>query len=437
MSVGESAIRKAKWRLLPFLIGCYFLAYLDRANVGIAALEMNADLGFTPTIYAFGSGIFFIGYFLFEVPSNWALDKFGARVWIARIMVTWGALAAATAFVWDANSFYWVRFLLGVAEAGFLPGVVLYLSRWFPSRERAAIMAIFFLGLPLSYIIGSPLSGALLNLDGLFGMAGWKLMFLPEGIPTIIVGFFCLKVLTDKPADAKWLEPAERQWLTETIAAEGKLRTHGSTSFGSAFRQSRVWVLGLAYVGIIMGIYGIGLWLPQIVKPLGYGNFGTGVISAIPYVIASVAMVLWSRSSDRRNERRWHAVLPCLLACVSLVLSATVDSQLVSLMFLTIAAVGILASMSTFWAIPTAMLSGAAAASGIAVVNSIGNLGGFAGPYLVGYIRESTGSFQPALFFLAICPLVSAVILYRMTSHKLLPGATVPSETNSKPAMHA
>ncbi|MGH6862435.1 MAG: MFS transporter, partial [Phyllobacterium sp.] len=408
--------------LLPLLILCYFLAYLDRANVGIAALEMNADLGFTPTIFAFGSGVFFIGYFLFEVPSNWALDKFGARLWIARIMVTWGLLASCTAFVWDAHSFYWVRFLLGVAEAGFLPGVVLYLSRWFPAQERAAIMAVFFLGLPLSYIVGSPLSGALLGFHGWLGMAGWKWMFLLEGIPTVIVGFICLKILTDRPGDARWLTQEERTWLTATIEAESKLRSGaGSSSFLSGLRQANVWALGLAYVGIIMGTYGLGLWLPQIVKPLGYGNFGTGVISAVPYVFAAVAMVLWSRSSDRHNERRWHAVLPCLLACICLIMSAVADSQLVSLAFLTAAAVGILASMSTFWAVPTALLSGAAAASGIALVNSIGNLGGFAGPYLVGYVREATGSFQTAMFFLAFCPLLSAVILYAMTSRRALP----------------
>jgi MFS transporter, ACS family, tartrate transporter len=424
MTVGDSALRKARWRLLPLLILCYFLAYLDRANVGIAALQMNADLNFAPTVFAFGGGIFFVGYFLFEVPSNWALEKIGARIWIARIMITWGALAACTAFVWDAHSFYWVRFFLGAAEAGFLPGVILYLSRWFPARERAAIMALFFLGLPLSYIIGSPVSGALLNIEAL-GMAGWKWMFLLEGIPTILVGFVCLAMLADTPRDAKWLTQEERDWLSEKIASEASQVGHGSKSFSSAFRNGSVWALGLAYVGIIMGTYGLGLWLPQIIKPLGYGNFGTGVLSAIPYVFAAIAMVVWSRSSDRHNERRWHAMLPCLLACACLILSAVTGSLVLSLVFLTLAAVGILASMATFWAIPTAMLTGAAAASGVALVNSIGNLGGFAGPYLVGYIKEATGSFQTALFFLAFCPLVSALIIYLMT------GRRSPASANS------
>jgi len=416
MTVGDSALKKARRRILPLLVLCYFFAYLDRANVSIGALQINADLGFSPTTFAIGGGIFFLGFSLFEIPSNWALNKVGARIWIARIMLTWGILATATIFINDARSFYFIRFFLGAAEAGFFPGVVLYLSRWFPARDRTAIMAIFILGFPLSYILGSPLSGALLDLDGVLNIRGWKWMFLCEGIPTIVLGVVCFAFLVDKPADAKWLEPVEREWLTQMIKGESAALSAGrSASFVSAFLQPEVWLLGVAYVGIIMGTYGLGLWLPQIVKPFGYGNFGTGVISAIPYVFGAPLMVIWSRHSDRQNERRWHAILPCVLACSCLILSSLVKNQVMSFVFLIIVAVGILASHATFWAIPTTTLTGAAAASGIAIVSSIGNVGGFAGPYLVGYVREITGNFGLGMYFLAIGPFLSAAILFFVT----------------------
>lgn len=424
----SSTISKMKWRLLPFFFLCYIFAYLDRANVSVAALQMNADLHFTATIYAFGGGIFFLGYFLFEIPSNWALEKVGARIWISRIMITWGIFASFTAFVWNAESFYWARFLLGAGEAGFFPGIVLYLSRWFPVRQRTAIISLFFLGNPLSFVIGAPLSGALLGLDGIWGLAGWKWLFLLEGIPTILLGIACLWVMTDKPNEAKWLEPAEREWLTSVLAKEEAQRAKTSTpSFWSALYNPGVWAFSLAYVGIIMGVYGISLWLPQIVKPLGYSNFITSVISAVPSLLAAVVMVIWAKSSDKSNERRWHAIIPCLICAVGLIGSAIVGNPIISLIALTIANIGIISSLPTFWALPTVILSGAAAAGGIALINSVGNLGGFAGPYLVGYLKDATGSFQTSLMCLAIGPLIASVIIYAMSGKARAVLSSTPS----------
>ena len=378
---------------------------------------MNKYLGFTPTVYATGSGIFFLGYFLCELPSNWTLERVGARRWIARIMITWGLLASCTAFVWNGNSFYWVRLLLGAAEAGFLPGIIYYLSRWFPARQRALVMGTFFLGVPLSFVIGAPLSGALLGLDGTLGLAGWKWLFLLEGAPAIILGVCCFVLLIDKPSAAGWLEPAEREWLTGVLRAEEIERAGGaSTSFWAALSEPGVYLFGIAYMGINMGIYGIGFWMPQIIKQLGFSNFVTALMSAVPYLIAAVVMVLWARSSDRSGERRWHAVVPCVACSVGLLGSALIGNTALSYVALTFGAVGIMASMATFWALPTGALAGSAAAGGIAMVNSVGNLGGFGGAYLVGALREYTGSFQSSLVALAVCPLLAAAILYTMAN---------------------
>jgi MFS transporter, ACS family, tartrate transporter len=416
MSVQESALSKARWRLLPFLLLCYLCAYLDRANVGVAALQMNKSLGFTPTVYAFGAGIFFLSYFALEIPSNWAMERVGTRRWIARIMLTWGVLASCTAFVWDAQSFYVVRFFLGAAEAGLLPGVIVYLTRWFPARERAGIMGMFFLGLPLSFVIGAPISGALLGLDGVWGLAGWKWLFLLEGLPTVILGFLCLRVLTNTPAEAQWLEPEEREWLTNVIRAEAAERAaQAGTSFASALRSPAVWIYGVTYIGIVMGIYGIGLWLPQIIKQLGHSDFVTSVISAVPYLVGAIVMMLWAHSADRRSERRWSAVIPPVVASLGLVASACISDPVLSLVAVGVATVGIMASMPTFWALPMTTLSGPAASSGAALVNSLGNLGGFAGPFLVGYLRQATNSFTVGLLFLGACPMIAAIVLYFMS----------------------
>ena len=422
-SAQETATSKIKWRLLPFLLVCYLFAYLDRTNVGIAALTMNKDLALSPTMFAWGGGIFFLGYFLFEVPSNWFLEKVGARVWIARIMITWGLIASLAAMIWNDQSFYWVRFLLGAGEAGFLPGIVLYLSRWFPARERGAIISTFFLGIPLSSVLGAPLSGALLQLDGLFGLAGWRWLFLLEGIPPIVLGVFCLRVLCDRPEQATWLNPEERGWITGVLRAEDvEQRKYTAASFWAAFADPAIWAFCAAYICVNMGIYGITLWLPQIIKPLGYSNFNTSLLTMIPYLLTAVAMVLWARSSDRNRERRWHVTIPCVVASAGLAASAYLSNPWLSFAAITVAAMGIIGLLSIFWTLPSAMLSGSAAACGIALINSVGNLGGFGGPYLIGYIKEATNSFPTALYALAAFPLIAAAILFTVVRARRVDG---------------
>jgi MFS family permease len=417
-TVADVTSSKIKRRLLPFLIICYLFAYLDRTNVGIAALDMNKDLGLTPTMYAFGGGIFFVGYFLFEIPSNWLLEKIGARIWIGRILITWGLIASLAAVIWNDTSFYWVRFLLGAAEAGFVPGVLVYLSRWFPARQRAAILSTFILGAPLSSIIGAPLSGALLSLDGMFGLAGWRWLFVFEGIPPILLGILCFSVLCDTPEQASWLEPAERDWIVGVLREEDTTRENTASSFAAAFRVPTVWVFAIAYICINMGIYGITLWLPQIIKPLGYSNFVTSLLTMIPYGLTSVAMLWWASRSDRLRERRWHVTIPCLAAAAGLTASACFNNPFLSFVSITLATVGIISVLSIFWTLPSSMLSGAAAACGIALINSVGNLGGFAGPYLIGYVKEITNSFQVALLVLATFPLIAAIILFTVVRRR-------------------
>jgi len=410
---------KIKRRILPFLVICYLFAYLDRTNVGIAALTMNKDLGLTPTMFAFGGGIFFVGYFLFEIPSNWFLERVGARLWIARIMITWGIIASLTAVIWSGTSFYWIRFLLGVGEAGFLPGIVLYLSRWFPAQERSLIMSTFFLGIPLSSVIGAPLSGALLSLNGVFGIAGWRWLFLLEGLPPMLLGAFCLFMLCDRPEEATWLKPAEREWIVGVLRAEDTAqRRRTPQAFLAAFGDGGVWAFAIAYVGINMGIYGITLWLPQIIKPLGFSNFVTSLLTTIPYLLTAIAMILWARNSDRMKERRWHVTIPCVVASAGLIASAHAGNPWLGFAAITVAAIGIIGLLSIFWSLPSAMLSGSAAACGIALINSVGNLGGFAGPYLIGYLREATNSFQVALSVLAIFPLIASAILFTVTRQR-------------------
>jgi ACS family tartrate transporter-like MFS transporter len=407
----RSAISKATRRLIPFLCLCYAVNFLDRVNVGFAALAMNEDLGLTPSMFGAGAGIFFVGYILFEIPSNLALQRFGARIWIARIMISWGLIAAAMALVHSETSFYVMRFLLGVAEAGFFPGIILYLTYWFPARERARIVSLFMAAVPLATVIGGPVSGALLELHGLGGLKGWHWLFIVEGLPAVLLGVVALKFLDDRPEDASWLSKKERQALAATLAAEAKAtRKIGYAGLGQALTRPRVLVLGLLYFCLVVGLYGIGFWMPQVIQTFGLAPLKIGFLTAIPYFFASIAMVIWGWHSDRTGERTWHVALPLLLGGVAFAWSAYTGPLWLTMVALTLATLGIYAVVGTFWSLPTAILTGTGAAAGLALVNSMGNLGGLAGPSIVGVIKQATGSFTAALLFLAGALLLAALI---------------------------
>ena len=407
----QSAIAKATRRLIPFLCFCYAVNFLNRVNVGFAALAMNEDLGFTPSMFGAGAGIFFVGYILFEIPSNLALQRFGARIWIARIMISWGLIAAAMALVNSETSFYAMRFLLGVAEAGFFPGIILYLTYWFPARERARIVSLFMAAVPLATVVGGPVSGALLELHGLGGLKGWQWLFIVEGLPAVLLGVIALKFLTDRPEDADWLSKKERQALASTLAAEAKAtRKVGYAGLGQALTRPRVLVLGLLYFCLVVGLYGIGFWMPQVIQTFGLAPLRIGFLTAIPYLFAAIAMVLWGAHSDRTGERIWHVALPLFLAGAAFAWSAYAGPLSFTMVALTLATLGIYAAIGIFWSLPTAILTGTGAAAGLALVNSMGNLGGLAGPSIVGVIRQATGSFTAALLFLAGALLLAALI---------------------------
>jgi ACS family tartrate transporter-like MFS transporter len=404
-------LRKVTLRIVPFVMLLYFIAFIDRVNIGFAALTMNKDLGFSPTVFGFGAGIFFLGYFLFEVPSNLVLDKVGARIWIARVMVTWGLISGAMAFVQGPNSFYALRFLLGAAEAGFFPGIILYLSYWFPARQRAAVTAIFMAAAPLSTVLGSPVSGALLDMHGLLGLSGWQWMFVVEAVPALILGVVVLFYMTDRPEKAKWLREDERNWLVTTMNAESaKKAGTASHSVWRGLADPRVIALSMVYFGTSAGLYTLGIWAPQIIKEFGLSSLQVGFLNALPGVVAIVAMVLWARHSDRSGERTWHVVVACLLASLGLVLAGFAGSVLAVLLALTLVNIGISSAKPPLWSMPTLFLSGSAAAAGIATINSIGNLGGFVGPAMIGWIKDLTGSFQGGMFFVAGLLVLSAIL---------------------------
>jgi ACS family tartrate transporter-like MFS transporter len=398
----DSAVAKAISRLIPFLVLCYIFNFLDRVNVGFAALHMNRDLGFSPSVYGFGAGIFFVGYIAFEIPSNLALQRFGARIWIARILISWGIIATAMALVQSETSFYVMRLLLGIAEAGFFPGIILYLTYWFPAAERARIFALFVAAVPLATVIGGPVSGALLEMHGIWGLAGWHWLFIIEGVPAILLGFVALKLLDDHPEHAKWLTAEERRALSDTLAAEAERnRAVGYADLGAALTRPRVLALGGLYFLMVIGLYGIGFWMPQVIETFGLDPLHVGFLTAVPYLFAAIAMVLWGRHSDATGERRWHIALPLLLASAAFAWSAYAGPMVPTMVALTIATLGFYAAFGPFWSLPTALLTGTGAAAGLALVNSMGNAGGFAGPYIVGVLRQATGSFAAALLFLA------------------------------------
>ncbi|MHB1217721.1 MAG: MFS transporter [Alphaproteobacteria bacterium] len=403
--------RKVSRRIIPLMMVLYLFAFLDRVNIGFAALTMNQDLGFTPYIYGWGAGIFFLGYILFEVPSNVVLAKVGARLWICRIMVTWGVISSAMAFVGGEWSFYVLRFLLGVAEAGFLPGMIFYLTHWFPAARRAKFVALFMAAVPLASALGAPISGFILGVDGVLGLKGWQWLFILEGLPSCLLGVLVLALLPDGPAKVSWLTDAEKAAIADGLARDRARNPHKvHESLWPALRDYRVILLGLVYFGIVVGLYGIGLWLPQIIKAMGFTNVQVGLIVAVPYFLSAGAMMLWGRHSDHTGERVWHVALPAFVSAAGFIASIYLQSTVLQLCALGIACIGIYSALGPFWTLPSAFLGSVGAAAGIALINSVGNAGGFLGPYLVGWIKEATGSFHLGMAALAVGLAASAAL---------------------------
>lgn len=402
--IEKRVIGKVSRRLIPFMFILYVIAYLDRVNVGFAALQMNADLNFSAAVYGLGSGIFFIGYFLFEIPSNLILERVGARIWIARIMITWGIVASATAFIQGPRSFYLVRFLLGLAEAGFFPGMILYLTYWFPAKHRAKTVALFMTATAVSGVISGPVSGTLLTMHGFGGLAGWQWLFLIEGFPAVILGVVVLFYLTDRPEKAKWLSDDEKTWLIARLKEERlKREHHGMVRFIQAVKSGRVWSLCLIYLSIVIGLYGVSFWMPLLIKGVsGLSDFMVGIVSVFPYLLAAAGMTVIGIHSDRTGERRMHTAASILVAAAGMLLTAYAYTPAMELACLSLVAIGIWGTLGPFWALATSFLSGTAASGGIALINSVGNLGGFFGPYLVGVIKDYTGEFKYGLTVLAV-----------------------------------
>ncbi|MFD6160439.1 MFS transporter [Nocardia sp. NPDC060256] len=426
--VPRATLRKVTLRLVPFLGLLYFVNYLDRVNIGFAGPSgMKADLGLTETAFGFASGIFFLGYLVLEVPSNLALHKFGARRWIARILASWGVIATAMAFVPNETVLYVLRFALGVAEAGFFPGILLYLTYWFPQKQRAKFVALFMVAVPISTALGSTMSSLIIQYGhGVFGLSGWRFMFLVEGVPALLLAVVTWFFLTDSPATAKWLTSAERQWLSTELAAEQAAVEQGEHwTLRKALTDVRVIGLALVYGGIVYGLYALGFFLPTIINGFQQ-QYGThysvvqrGLINAVPYVIGAFVMVWWSRHGDRTGERPWHVALPALLGGLAIPIALYLGNPIAAMAAVTVCAVGVLAALPTFWALPSAFLTGAAAAGGIALINSIGNISGFAAPYITGGLKDWTGSQRAGLWvvgFAMIGSAIGALVLWRRTS---------------------
>jgi ACS family tartrate transporter-like MFS transporter len=407
-AVERIAFRKIAWRLMPLLTIGYIINYLDRGNIGFAALQMNKELGLTAAQFGLGAGILSLGYCTFEIPSNLALYRFGARIWIARIMITWGIVAAGCALIAGPNSFYAIRFLLGLTEAGFFPGVAYLMSQWFPAEYRARMLAFLLLGVPVSSVIGGPVSGALLGLDQFGGLSGWQWMFIIEGVPATLLGLLILRLLADRPAVASWLTPEERGAVEARIAAEPRHKE--VKNFWAALRDPRVLILALIQFGFTTGSYGVGIWLPQIIKTHFHSNLAVGFVSAGPYVVASIAMLAWAGVVDRSGKRVGNLILTCGLATLGLLLSVVFQAFWLSFFWLTVALVGITAARAIFWTIPARFLTGVAAAGGLAFINSVGTLGGFVGPAVVGWLKDLTGSFSAGLAGMGGFLLLSVVL---------------------------
>lgn len=408
---------RVTWRLVPFLFACYICAYLDRVNVGFAKLQMLDQLHFSETVYGFGAGVFFLGYFLFEIPSNLGLHRYGARRTIARIMIAWGLISAATMFVTTATQFYVLRFLLGAAEAGFFPGIILYLTYWFPAARRGRVTALFVTAVPVASVIGAPLSGYLMErFHGYQGWAGWQWLFLLEAVPSVLFGAAAWFCLADRTGDARWLTDRERAFIEADLARDNAAIAHMKISEG--LRMPQVWAMAAVYFSFVMGLYGLNFWLPTIVKELGYRQpLEIGLVSAIPFGVGCIAMLVIARHADLRGERRWHIALPAMLGGVGLLASAMLaTTPLWAVAALTLGACGVLASIPQTWALTTAFIGGGAAASGIALINSFGNLSGFVGPYAIGWLKDATGSTTAGVSLLAVSMFVGALLVLHITA---------------------
>lgn len=418
--LGRSTITKVTRRLIPFLALLYFINYLDRVNIGFAGPNgMNAELGLSATMFGFASGIFFFGYLFLEVPSNIALHRFGARRWLARIMLTWGMVSTAIAFVPNAHTLVVLRFLLGVTEAGFFPGIILYLTLWFPAKQRAWAVSLFMVAVPVSTAVGSTLSALVIDWGhGVLGLAGWRFMFLVEGLPAVALAIACWFYLTDRPAQARWLDADERQWLQSTLEAE-RATAEGAAHWPlrKALTHPRVLALAFIYFGIVYGLYAVGFFLPTIVAGFQqqYGThlgiIGRGLVTAIPYAIAAIVMVFWARHADRTGERVWHVAIPAIIGGVSTPAALYMANPYLAMVAITLTTCSIMCAMPVFWALPSTFLTGAAAAGGIALINSLGNISGFGGPYVTGWLNDLTGGPHASLWVVGGFSLASAAVV--------------------------
>lgn len=408
-------MRKVTWRLIPFLMACYFIAYLDRVNVAFAGPSMMESLGLTAAAFGGAAGIFFIAYFFFEIPSNLALNKFGARLWISRIMLTWGLISGAQAFVRSEESLYVIRFLLGIAEAGFFPGIVFYMTLWFPSAYRARITALFMFAVPASTVIGAPISGYLLNLHGTLGLEGWQWIFLVEALPAILMAAAVLIYLTNSPADASWLTKEQKTWLQARLDAERETReVHFKENWFRSIFNMRIIALGVVYMAINIPQYGLSFFLPQIIREFGVSNLHSGLITALPYLVGGLGMIFWGMHSDRMQERVWHCVIPFMAIIFGLGCAALTDHLVAKVAVLCVAAWGFFSILPVFWTLPTSFLSGAGAAAGIAAVNSIGNLGGYFGPQIFGLLKTTTQGDTAGLVFLASVAATGGILVWSL-----------------------
>ena len=434
-AVEKSAMRKIYMRLLPFAVLAYFLAYIDRINVSFAGLTMRGDLNMSATAFGFAVGTFYWGYFLFEVPSNVVLEKVGARLWIARITITWGILAGLTAAITGSTSFGVVRFLLGAAEAGFFPGLILYFTYWFPAHHHARIVSGFLIGLPVAVAAGAPISTALLGLDGLFGLKGWQIMYIAEAVPTVVVGIITYFYLVDRPEQARFLTEEERQWVVGRIAAERRAKEAVKVfTLWQSLYDPKVLLLALNYLGIVTASLGMLIFIPQIIKSLGnFSNMTVGWLTMIPYICGGIGLVVWGRISDRMQERRWNLLGACIVSTIGLVLAGLTMGTWWALVGMSIAAVGFYGSKGPFFAMPPMFLSGTALAAGIAWINSLGNLGGFFGPWYVGVMKDATGSFAGGLYGLALLGMVSSFVcafFLHIPNRTATTGAAVPAQAD-------